>query len=219
MKALQRGKAAHLEFFFFFESSYVISVECSLAKHAHGFASPDWAGGQYLEMLGNIDTMVFDKTGTLTSGSPTVADVFVAPNTLSQTDFARTLLAIESRSEHPIGHAVVEYAEALLKKGSDWPSGLQSNNAGTSGTYVSMYPYISPQRVVSSATTDSPSAISESLPAAGSVAFWTARKVRVAGWRIIGSVVIYRHGWCRCSNQCLSPPFYCQWRAKYMHTS
>jgi high-affinity K+ transport system ATPase subunit B len=68
-------------------------------------------------MLANIDTMVFDKTGTLTSGAPTVADVFLTPNNLSRTDFARTLLAVESRSEHPIGHAVVEYAESILKKG------------------------------------------------------------------------------------------------------
>ena len=32
-------------------------------------------GGQYLEKLSNIDTVVFDKTGTLTNGKPEVTDV------------------------------------------------------------------------------------------------------------------------------------------------
>jgi P-type E1-E2 ATPase len=32
-------------------------------------------GGQYLEKLSSIDTIVFDKTGTLTNGKPKVTNV------------------------------------------------------------------------------------------------------------------------------------------------
>ena len=32
-------------------------------------------GGQYLEKLSSVDTIVFDKTGTLTKGKPEVTDV------------------------------------------------------------------------------------------------------------------------------------------------
>src|SRR5205807_649850 len=41
-------------------------------------------GGQYLEKLSSIDTIVFDKTGTLTNGKPEVTDV--VPNK-GYTDF------------------------------------------------------------------------------------------------------------------------------------
>ena len=35
-------------------------------------------GGEPLERLAAVDTVVFDKTGTLTQGAPKVVDVFVA---------------------------------------------------------------------------------------------------------------------------------------------
>ena len=48
-------------------------------------------GGQYLEKLSSIDTIVFDKTGTLTTGKPEVTDVI--PNK-SYTEFELLQLAV-----------------------------------------------------------------------------------------------------------------------------
>lgn len=65
-------------------------------------------------MLSKIDTVVFDKTGTLTLGTPHVADAFVVDGAVSWAEFAQILYAVESRSEHPIAHAVAEYALNIL---------------------------------------------------------------------------------------------------------
>src|SRR5690349_6337062 len=66
-------------------------------------------GGQYLEKLSSIDTIVFDKTGTLTNGKPEVTDVI--PNK-DYTDFELLQLAAsaEIKSEHPIAQAITRKA-------------------------------------------------------------------------------------------------------------
>jgi P-type Cu+ transporter len=68
-------------------------------------------GGEPLERLATVDTVVFDKTGTLTEGRPTVVDVELADGS----DRRRTLAwigAVEALSEHPLASAVVEYVRA-----------------------------------------------------------------------------------------------------------
>jgi P-type Cu+ transporter len=67
-------------------------------------------GGQYLEKLSSIDTIVFDKTGTLTHGKPQVTNVI--PNE-SYDEFRLLQLAssAEFKSEHPIAKAIVNKAK------------------------------------------------------------------------------------------------------------
>ena len=71
-------------------------------------------GGDVLEKISSITTVVFDKTGTLTSGTPHVKDIITVSDTFntSQSDFDRdTLLYLtylaEKTSEHPIAKAIV----------------------------------------------------------------------------------------------------------------
>ena len=66
-------------------------------------------GGEPLERLAAVDTVVFDKTGTLTEGRPRVADMLIAPGHQRQT-VLRIAAALESRSEHPLAKAVVAAA-------------------------------------------------------------------------------------------------------------
>ncbi|MBQ4337827.1 MAG: cation-translocating P-type ATPase [Clostridia bacterium] len=65
--------------------------------------------GEALEKMGKVDTVTFDKTGTLTYGKLEVSD-FVCFGCDE-----RTLLSLaasaESRSEHPLGKAIVDYAK------------------------------------------------------------------------------------------------------------
>jgi len=66
-------------------------------------------GGVYLEALGQLDTVFFDKTGTLTLGAPTVTDVH--PVQGSGVEALVTAAASAERgSEHPLGKAIVGYA-------------------------------------------------------------------------------------------------------------
>ena len=68
-------------------------------------------GGLYLETLGKVDTVVLDKTGTLTFGRPEVQRVmpFAGCSAEALLDAAA---AAELRSEHPLGQAIVAYAQA-----------------------------------------------------------------------------------------------------------
>lgn len=59
-------------------------------------------GAQVLEATQAIDTIVFDKTGTLTTGVMTLHNIEEFA-----TGFLPAIMAIESRSEHPIARAVV----------------------------------------------------------------------------------------------------------------
>ena len=63
-------------------------------------------GGEPLERLADVDTVVFDKTGTLTQGAPKVVDVFVAPGQ-DHDAVLHMITAIEARSEHPLAKAIV----------------------------------------------------------------------------------------------------------------
>jgi Cu+-exporting ATPase len=78
-------------------------------------------GGEALQRLEKIDMVVLDKTGTITEGRPQVTDVLLAAQESgnmkmeNKTDAENRLLgvaaALERVSEHPLGEAVVRYAE------------------------------------------------------------------------------------------------------------
>lgn len=66
-------------------------------------------GGEPLERLAAVNTIVFDKTGTLTEGTPRVTDIMIAP-AQDRAKVLRLAAALESRSEHPLAKAVVAAA-------------------------------------------------------------------------------------------------------------
>ncbi len=66
-------------------------------------------GGDVLERAERIDAVVFDKTGTLTLGRPTVREVVTAPGTDERT-LIDLVASVERASEHPLGAAIVAYA-------------------------------------------------------------------------------------------------------------
>ena len=72
-------------------------------------------GGEVLEQLQHVNTIVFDKTGTLTGGRPSVTHVLGARradgNQTSPAEVLRVAAGVESRSEHPLARAIVEQAK------------------------------------------------------------------------------------------------------------
>jgi Cu+-exporting ATPase len=71
-------------------------------------------GGDSLEAIQNINTLVFDKTGTLTVGKPKVSAIFTEKELQGTGIDEKKLLyyaaSAEMGSEHLIGHAIVEEA-------------------------------------------------------------------------------------------------------------
>jgi heavy metal translocating P-type ATPase len=67
-------------------------------------------GGIYLEALGQLNTVFLDKTGTLTFGMPLVTEVRLAPD-IEESALIETAASVESASEHPLGRAVVSFAD------------------------------------------------------------------------------------------------------------
>ncbi len=63
-----------------------------------------------LEKLHKVDTVMMDKTGTITIGKPTLVDIQNSSD-MSNEDLIGILAALEKKSEHPIAHAIVNYAK------------------------------------------------------------------------------------------------------------
>jgi heavy metal translocating P-type ATPase len=80
-----------------------------------GRAAQDGAivkGGLYVERLAEVDMVLLDKTGTLTYGTPEVARVQPAPG-VSTESLIEAASIVESRSEHPVGKAILKKAAQL----------------------------------------------------------------------------------------------------------
>ncbi len=66
-------------------------------------------GGNYLENLAKIDTVVFDKTGTLTKGVFNVQKVVSTNPSMSKEELLKYAAFAEVSSNHPIAKSVVKY--------------------------------------------------------------------------------------------------------------
>jgi Cu+-exporting ATPase len=67
-------------------------------------------GGESLETIHRVNTVLFDKTGTLTQGKPSVTDIIVGKE-FGEDQVLRWAASAEKGSEHPLGEAIVRAAE------------------------------------------------------------------------------------------------------------
>ena len=96
----------------------VISCPCALVVSIPlgyfggiGLASRNgilFKGGNFLDVMTRINTVVMDKTGTLTKGVFKVQEV--VDNEFDEKELVRITAALERNSTHPVGKAVVDYA-------------------------------------------------------------------------------------------------------------
>ena len=101
----------------------VISCPCALVVSIPlgyfggiGLASRNgilFKGGNFLDVMTKVNTVVMDKTGTLTKGVFKVQQV--VPKNIKKDELIRLAAALERNSTHPVGKAVTEYAGALDK--------------------------------------------------------------------------------------------------------
>lgn len=67
-------------------------------------------GGEVIDELAKIDTVLFDKTGTLTKGKPEVTDIHVFSNR-DENELLRKVAQAELISEHHLGKTIIKEAE------------------------------------------------------------------------------------------------------------
>jgi P-type Cu+ transporter len=88
-----------------------------------------------LEQMEKVKTIVVDKTGTLTEGKPAVTDIHTVSGR-DENELLRKAAAVEQRSEHPIGAAIVQAASARgleLPDVTDFESKAAGGVKGTAG--------------------------------------------------------------------------------------
>lgn len=101
----------------------VISCPCALVVSIPlgyfggiGLASRNgilFKGGNFLDVMTKVNTIVMDKTGTLTKGVFRVQQVVT--NGMDRNEFVRLTAALERNSTHPVAKAVIDYADDLDK--------------------------------------------------------------------------------------------------------
>ena len=67
--------------------------------------------GEALEKMGKVDTIAFDKTGTLTYGKLEVSDIISFDSHIGESKLLLLAASAESKSEHPLGKAIVSHAK------------------------------------------------------------------------------------------------------------
>jgi Cu+-exporting ATPase len=68
-------------------------------------------GGEALERVGRVTTVLLDKTGTVTEGKPVLTDVLSVPGAESL-EWLGPVASLEAASEHPLAAAVAEGARS-----------------------------------------------------------------------------------------------------------
>lgn len=96
----------------------VISCPCALVVSIPlgyfggiGLASKNgilFKGGNFLDVMTKINTIVMDKTGTLTKGVFKVQKV--VPEGFTEEQLVKLVAILEKNSTHPVGQAIIEYA-------------------------------------------------------------------------------------------------------------
>lgn len=65
--------------------------------------------GDALQLAGTVTTVLLDKTGTLTEGKPAVVFEQLLPASVEDSELRRLIASVESRSEHPLAAAIVDW--------------------------------------------------------------------------------------------------------------
>jgi Cu2+-exporting ATPase/Cu+-exporting ATPase len=94
-----------------------------------------------LEKLHKVDTVIVDKTGTITIGKPTLVNIQNL-STFTDDEFVSIIASLEKKSEHPIAHAVVSYAEEKNLKIEDVANFEGIQGKGLKGTIKNTEYYV-----------------------------------------------------------------------------
>jgi Cu+-exporting ATPase len=136
-----------------------------------------------LETLEKVDTIVLDKTGTLTEGRPRVVRIFPQPG-MEEAGLLRLAAAVEARSEHPLGAALVRAARergldlAPVDQFHSCTGGGVTGRVGGREVTVGNAAFLEEQGVAGLAGAREEAAQCQSL---GQTVIWVAQDGKIAG--------------------------------------
>ena len=145
-------------------------------------------GGESLERIQALRSIVLDKTGTVTMGKPTVTDV-VALADLPDSAVLRLAASVERGSEHPLGAAIVRGAEERGLPLPPLPAAFRSiTGGGVEGTVEGRAVLVGSRRLLRERGVPAAATVEERLEALESEGK-TALLVAVDG-RLVGLVAV-----------------------------
>lgn len=91
-------------------------------------------GGNSIEALGKVKSIIFDKTGTLTSGSFTVTDIQIC-NNFTENELLRICGSCEQISTHPVAESITAYCR---NRGIELSQPQSSGELAGKGVYAAL---------------------------------------------------------------------------------
>ncbi|MCE9517695.1 heavy metal translocating P-type ATPase [Candidatus Nomurabacteria bacterium] len=141
-----------------------------------------------LEKLHKVDTVIVDKTGTITIGKPTLVDIQNF-STFKNDELISILASLEKKSEHPIAHAIVNYAQEkniLLQDVSNF-EGLQGK--GLKGSINSLEYFVGNTKLIQDIGLEFDSSKLEEYTAQGKTPVILATKKEVLGFVMVADEI------------------------------
>jgi P-type Cu+ transporter len=130
-----------------------------------------------LETAGRVRAVLLDKTGTLTTGTMTLHEITVVPQT-GEADVLRLAGAVEDASEHPTGQAIARAAAARLGELPAVTGFVSTPGAGVRGTVEGHAVLLGNERFFGELTV----AVPPELRGAIAAAEGSGRTAVLAGW-------------------------------------
>lgn len=102
--------------------------------------------GEALEKMGKVTTVAFDKTGTITHGKLAVSDVQTFD--IDKKVCLELIASVESRSEHPLGKAFMQYARENAIENSNIDNFSMNLGKGVSAKVQETMVYCGNERLI-----------------------------------------------------------------------
>ena len=141
-----------------------------------------------LEKLHKVNTVVVDKTGTITKGKPTLVDIQNLSN-FKDEELVSILASLEKKSEHPIAHAIVNYAQEKKISINDVSSFEGIQGKGLRGTIKDTEYFVGNAKLVSDLKLPFDAAKLDAFTSQGKTPVILANKEKVLGFVMVSDEI------------------------------
>lgn len=141
-----------------------------------------------LEKLHKVNTVVVDKTGTITKGKPTLVDIQNLSG-LKGEELVSILASLEKKSEHPIAHAIVNYAQEKNISISDVSDFEGIQGKGLKGTIKSTEYFVGNAKLINDLSISFDSAKLDKFTSQGKTPVIIATREKVLGFVMVADEI------------------------------